>query len=486
MAVGFACPNPACSYVFPATALVGVETLTCPACGKAFQFRSRPAEPAQRSARADVPVAKPALPASAAPAAPRSQASPAVTKNEPVSVALSGCPQASTQRKRFRRDWGNFVVLFVALVALAVGAVAAWKWLPDLMREDEGPKGVWVELPQFSCRYLKPGVPWDVEDGTVKRSLDAVVVMRRTSPRIWLALLAKDYKDHTPLDSTARDEAIRRLGNYFNKDSLEWEQGEDGELAGQRAQRLRFRGEVNNQAMSGECWILAHQGIAYWLLTWAPANAAETAGRDFEDLRRRFALLNNRPDWIEKRPAVQTVRGHAIGYTLQNTEGIWKEWTPATAYGSDADLALVAKESEMPDSKVVATVVVFLLRQPQKNLDAAVKAARVHLEAEQRAIGAQNKVALVEGQAADDEAGRVGSVPGRVIQLQTTDGDKPLRYFLLGVIRQPEQVLVLQCECAWRRRAVWEAKFARLLGTFRLTKGQESKVKSHGGGAAEP
>ncbi len=473
MAVGFVCPNPTCTYVFPATSLVGVETLTCPACGKVFQFRSSPAEPNRRSP----PAAAPRLPA-----APAS----AVAKSEPASVALTGCPPASTQRKRFRRDWGNFVVLFVALLGLGVGAVAAWKWLPGLMHEDKGATGAWVEFPQFNCRFLKPGLPWDKEDGKIKRGLEAVLVMHRTGPQAWLALLAKDYKDHTPRDSTVRDEATRCLGGYFHKDSLEWEQAEDSELAGQRAQRLLFRGEADNEAMRGECWILAHQGIAYWLLTWAPANVMETAGEEFADLRQRFALLNNRQDWTEKRPAIQTFHGHAIGYTLQDSEAIWKEWTPATAYGSDADLALVARESEMPDGKIAATAVVLILRQPQKNLDAAIKAARTHLEAEQRAIDAQNKVTRIEEQGSTVEASRVGSVPGKVIQLQVSDGDQPLRYFLLGIIHQPEQALILQCECAWRRRAVWEARLARLLGTFRLTKGQESRSKSHGEGTAEP
>ena len=134
----------------------------------------------------------------------------------------------------------------------------------------------------------------------LRRGLKPELAMHRTSPSAWLALLIKDYKDHTPPDPEVREEALGRLGSYFNKDSLEFEQAADATLAQLRAQRLLFRGEVENQPMSGECLILAHQGFAYWLLAWAPADQAASVPKELDGLSKRFGLTKDRKAWKEK------------------------------------------------------------------------------------------------------------------------------------------------------------------------------------------
>src|SRR5262245_3512191 len=82
MPTGFACLNPTCSHVFPATAQ-GASALTCPKCGSVFQFRAGvapapPSVPIGRPASPPIPVSRPAssFPVSAPASASPGMASP--------------------------------------------------------------------------------------------------------------------------------------------------------------------------------------------------------------------------------------------------------------------------------------------------------------------------------------------------------------------------------------------------------------------------
>ena len=91
---------------------------------------------------------------------------------------------------------------------------------------------------------------------------------------------------------TANLGALRRLGNYFNKENLESEQAADGTLAALPAQRLVFRGEVEKTSMSGECYSVTHRGLTYWLITWTPTSVASPpVTEELNDLRKRFSFL---------------------------------------------------------------------------------------------------------------------------------------------------------------------------------------------------
>jgi hypothetical protein len=363
----------------------------------------------------------------------------------------------------------------VVVVCLGTGLVVALRWLPSLLpRETEAePEGVRVRFAQFNCQYLKPGQPWSVEDGGIKRGLHAALVMQRREPRAWLALFVKDYKGRTPLDEEVREEAVRRLGGYFHPESLEQEARADGQLAGHRAQHLVFRGEADSQSMSGECYILFHQGVAYWVVTWAPASQIETAQQEFDGLRQRFSLVkDDRADWAEQRREPQSFSGRAVGYNLQDAEELWKEESETTGYGRDADLVLLARESPDRNSKILATVVVEVLKQPAADLGEAAKEAARHLLVEKKAAYPETTLEAITNRKQAARTEKVGHATGRLIVMQVKNTEKRQRYVLLAVVRASTAVVVVQCECAWENRAVWEAKFGRLLATFRLTKGQ--------------
>jgi hypothetical protein len=495
MAMECPCPNPLCRHVFPAAALTGAGQLTCPACGTVLSLRADPIEAVAAPDPADDnSLVKAALPITT----PWGQAQPgnvpralliAIPLTQPVSVeavtstpavapaatsaatvvAPATDPAEAARPYRRSRGWGKIAAFVVFVIGSIFAWLAGWHWFPSLM-EEEVSGGETVVFREFHCRYVRPDQPWEVDLGPMKQSLKPVLLlaMHRSKPTAWLALLARDYKDFVPPDKEVREEVIRRLGNYFQKDNLETEQREDGQLAGLRAQRLVFRGEVDDTAMSGECYILVHKGIAYWFVTWAPAREIEEAQGEFANLRRRFALVKDRKDWTEKRPT-RRFHGTKAGYTLQGVETIWEEWTPATDYDRAADLALVGKQppeegGDRRHPKIMATVVVLLLKRAPGDVPAAMKAARDHLEAHEQELYPETTLEPLPEKASAD---RVGNVPGQMLPLHVKNGEKRQRYFLLAVVPQPEQVLVLECECAWHDRETWGPKFEQLLSTFR-------------------
>jgi hypothetical protein len=454
MSKGYPCPNPNCTHVFPAEALRGATTLKCPQCGLDLAIRTN----------------------SAAPAPPR----PAEPEPEAAAFDLGGAAPPRVQRTIARRKssrWSRWVTPAVLLGLLAAAVAAAVIWLPRLVREMKsasllpGPSqgeadlagGSTVESPALNYRFTLPDAPWHPDLGEARQGLKATLVLRRDEPEAWLAFWTRDYQNRTPGADELREEAVRRLEGYFT-DSLESESGGEATLAGRRAARLVFRGGVGDASYAGECVMLAHQGVGYWIATWTAGSLASARG-DFADLRRRVSLLKeNREGWKE-RPAGQTFTGHEGRYTLRDDVGVWKEWTPATDYDPTADLALVAKEAAESGPKLELVSATFLVLRPKAapaGLDEALKAARDHAEEQQKSLGLSTKFEPVS--AAAEQA--VGGVSGRALRLNIKLGETKERFLLLVVVKQGVQTFVVQGECDGRRRTEWEPRFVRLLNSW--------------------
>jgi hypothetical protein len=355
-------------------------------------------------------------------------------------------------------------VLLVAAAALGIGGV--W-WLVGQLHEgtamSTGPAQIAAPL---NYRFTFPEAPWE-RDATTQQRFRAFLAMRRTDPNAWLALAARDYRTRTPRDGEVLDEAVRRLEGYFS--DVEWQQTEDGQLAGLAAQRLVFKGRSSNGVCGGECCVLTHQGIAYWFYTWAPAapDLMDRAAPEFPALRGRFTLLKERDGWTERRPKPRTFHGTRLAYTLRDTEGLWEEWTPATDYDAAADLALHGKDRvESQDADKTATVLVLVLPKPDSPPpDVAV--AQAYLEEQHKRDYPQTRLRpAADGPAPDGTAS-----PGSMIKLHVQNGEARERFVMLAVHRHRDHLLVLQGECSWQRRSLWEREFTRLLGTIRIEAG---------------
>jgi hypothetical protein len=147
------------------------------------------------------------------------------------------------------------------------------------------------------------------------------------------------------------DEGVERLRKWFSTD-LEFEQtterlGKPLVLGGHPAVRIVFRGEVGDVMMTGECFMVAHQGIAYWLTTWAPEVHAEQVFDEWERLREGFAILKDRDGWQEKQPKKIPLLGTRAPYELTYTEGLWEKRKPVD-YGADVDAALHGRDEMEP------------------------------------------------------------------------------------------------------------------------------------------
>jgi hypothetical protein len=323
-------------------------------------------------------------------------------------------------------------------------------------------------LYNFSFRY--PPAPWR-QDDRLRLDFRTGVALRRTDPNGWLAILTTDYKDRTPPDAEMIDEGVRRLKGYF-KDSLEWEQKPDTQLGGQRALRIEFVGDANSVGMTGECVMLAHNGIGYWFLTWTPTATQDVIADQWEAVRGGFALGKEREGWAQKPPRHLVLSGNKVPYTLRYLEGVWEKQDDPSAYDPDADGALLGRDQAAPkDADKNGTAVVLVLPK-QDDLQAAVKAARDHVLAQEKKLYPDCTVedadarTPAEGRPPD----RVGNKDGRIVKLHVKNTDALERFVYLAVVHQPDQVLAIQCECDWRRKVYWEVNFNQLVRELKLGK----------------
>jgi hypothetical protein len=318
-----------------------------------------------------------------------------------------------------------------------------------------------------NCRYTFPGGKWKLDDKVRMFGVAQLLALRRTEPNAWIVLAARDYEKRAPRDGEMVEEAVNRLGSYFQ--GLEWELRPDEDWAGQRAQHLTFQGAVNQVVMTGDCLFFTSKGLGYWLTTWAPASEADTTREELHNLRQGLALLKEREGWQEVPPAMRTFEGHQVRYTLRGAEELWKEWPNPKDVETAADLVLQARDRvEAKDIDKMAQVVVLVLPK-QPDLTKAAHAARAHLDEQQKQLYPMTTLDVVRDQEGpQDRDAPIGDVPGRLTKYRVKNSPDRQRFVVLAVVQQPEHVLAIQCECDSKRRSLWEGDFKQLLGTFRL------------------
>jgi hypothetical protein len=360
--------------------------------------------------------------------------------------------------------WRRYSPLVAAFLACCVCLVAVWFFFNE-EAEPETKRGPAVEFPALNCRFSVPGDPWHKSDRRILTALQAQLVLERPRPRTWLALIAQDYGKRTLSDAELRDEALRRLGGYFNGDNLEWEERPDVQLAGLPAHCFAFQGEVDNTALRGECSMLFADGRAYWLVLWFPGTRLAGSAREYADLRSRLTFLDQaEPD--RAAPALKRLlQLPGTTATLLVNDPDWQEWKPATDYDLQAILALVMREQRRsskekgPPPAVVASAVFLTLLPGEENADKASRRALDSLEKQQKTLYPDTKIERLAGDALD--AARGGSL--KLIPVKARNGENRVRYVLLGLLPGKSRVLLAQCECAWAERSRWEPQMKNLL-----------------------
>jgi hypothetical protein len=145
------------------------------------------------------------------------------------------------------------------------------------------------ESREFNYRFVFPESAWKQDNQARVHVKANLLAMRRTNPDAWFALAARDFKNRTPNKSEVIDEALKRLGGYFQ--NFEWDPGPDSSLSGQPTWVVNFQGKVDNTLMKGECYILTHQNMTYWFTTWCPAKDAPALASEWAKIREGFSLL---------------------------------------------------------------------------------------------------------------------------------------------------------------------------------------------------
>jgi hypothetical protein len=403
--------------------------------------------------------------------APEPQQTAPVQEPESRQFAVSLEAGHALRRRRRKKPWWRVAIVAIFVIALLGGggfwvSNTAVPWfMTQLGNAKRDPTGTVFTFKGLNCRYSSPAREWKRDEAGKPLGVANLLTMQRINPHGWMALAAEDFKTRAPRDAEVVDDNMQRLANHFQH--LETSFLADVDLAGQRAQHLAFQGRVNQVLMSGECVLLAHKGIVYFLAVWGPVDSARSPRDDLADVMKGFAFLKEREGWTEERPEEIQFDGHRVSYSLRGLKGLWEEWGQPEKVDAKADLVILAKE-RLEDYLVdkMAQVTVILLG-PQKDLVDAVKAARAHVEAQHKFMYPATTMAVmrdVEG--AQDRDMPVGNTPGHVVKLHVKNGQARERFLMLAVVQLPDQVIAIQCECDWKRRNSWEADFKQVLKTF--------------------
>jgi len=340
-------------------------------------------------------------------------------------------------------------------------------WVMEQMPGKREPAGAGFTFKGLNCHYNSPSKDWKREETAKPLGVATQLTMQRTNPNGWLALAAQDFKTRAPRDAEVVDDNIQRLGIHFQ--NLETNFLADEEVAGQRAQHLAFQGRVNQVLMSGECYLFASKGIVYCLAVWGPVDSAQSFREEFAEVRKGFTFLKEREGWTEEQPEEIQFDGKRASYSLRGIKGLWDEWGQPEQVDAKADLVILAKD-RLEDKQVdkMAQITVMLL-EPQKDLVDAVKAARAHVEEQHKqTYPATTMAVLRDTEGAQDRDMPVGNTAGHVVKLHVKNGQVRERFVVLAVVRQPDHVIAIQCECDWKRRNSWEADFKQVLRTFNI------------------
>jgi hypothetical protein len=377
----------------------------------------------------------------------------------------------------FARRWVP-VIAFVLTGVLTIGTGAylyrsgylnalgqAWK-----PADNTSSTGVYP-LPKHNFRFQTSTPGWKEEkDNRTRIDIKAPFALRREEPNSWMAILFQDYQDRTPSAGELIEEGVRRLRDFFKGFEYELkDQNKDLHLAGQHAVHMNFQGELNDTLMAGECWTFSYKGFAYWFVTWASSDNAPKLADEWDELRKGLSLLKEREDWHGPIVKEATLAGDKAPYTLTYIEGLWEKQTPKD-YDTKADAALLGHDqTDRKDTARTATALVLLLDKAD-DLKAAVTDARNHLEKKQKNEYPDTTIEEVQEKNAKAERPQdeIGNLRGRLVRLHVTNGENRERFVYLAVLSQRDQVVVIQCECDWRRRAYWEPNFDPLLRKFHL------------------
>lgn len=490
------CPNPSCGQPLAVESIQGTGKVACPRCGTVLQFRSGTTPVAPRD---PVPVARPVP----APPPVPPVLDPVDDDDEPEhDPALDfnrrgrrdDDEDEDRRRPRRRRSGGVsrfFVVFPIAMIFVTGSAFLIYLAVNYYWRNPEFlGEGSYVELENAYFQVL--GNPWgkykqDTERALKARGRMAVnYVACRSDPNDAVALFHRDYKNRQPTPGELVDLAIQKLRGdpnsphpgYFT--GVQWERVEgDHTLAGQKAIRLEFEGiDGENVECAGEAWLLAANGVGYWLFVWGPKPFRDELRPGWDELRTRFTLGTKRVGWtptlydpvkldIPETPYKFEYPGGEL-WTLRQEVG-WDPSAKVVLLSYERDLANRPPSPTRQHAAKMAVLQVLRLA-PSTSGEAALEAAKENLLKQQKLESPAAKLEVLRDRKDQVEEGpaRIGGLDGYLSRVEIIpEAGSRKRFFLLYAVADAEGVLVVQFDCPLDRRAYWESEFTGILNTLR-------------------
>jgi hypothetical protein len=216
-------------------------------------------------------------------------------------------------------------------------------------------------------------------------------------------------------------------------------------------------------------------------MAWGLGDSLKNLEPEFEDLRQRFSFGEERKTWEEKHPALQVFETVKAGLQLRDTEEIWERPViPPTDFDATADLVLQARERDLgaegdrkKDVRVAATVMVLVLPKAA-DLKAAVTAAREHLHAQQKRDYPETAIEPISDKDhPPDQASSIGKAEGHLGLLRVRNGETRHLLVVQAVIPRSEHTVVVQGECFWKQRSIWEEPILQLIQSAQFGTGNK-------------
>ncbi|HEY8505987.1 MAG TPA: hypothetical protein VIL46_15485 [Gemmataceae bacterium] len=467
----FPCPNPTCSFIFdPAQIPPGVTLLACPLCRTQFPYRPPAAAPS--------PYTSPPPPSSAKGLPAVSAAVPEGGADEPAAPLITAAPRKAVG------GFFNSPLMYALFFLLLSGGLVTVYFAARTPPFGGGASGVFHSA-DLNFSYDPPGAPW-VTDSEARTRLSAnVLALHRPEPAAWAAIAAEDFRDRDPRPSELQAKLRARLRGYFR--NLESQEIEGASWAGKEAIGYHFQGEADGRLMSGECYAIAHKGIGYWFIAWAPAETfAERAG-ELADLRARFRLGDGRADWAAARPAVQTFAPPGAAFRLADPEGVWRDMgldaEQLKALDPHAVLMLETKKKLTTRTYVNPRAEVVVYEYPAAGGD-PLRAARERLleRLKKEAEAANSEVSLHEVE--EPARGEAGGLL-RLREENSIDRDRKVLH-VLAALEAGGKLIAAEARCDWRQREVWEPAMLELLRSLQATGAAAPEEPAQGAGDEKP
>lgn len=303
-------------------------------------------------------------------------------------------------------------------------------------------------------------------------NVKAHAAYRHSEYDFWFALAVKDYVMHKPRDAEMLRYAIDMLENYFG-DALELDKNAQPAKFGEMpALSLSFRGKLKEVFWPGECTMFFNNGIAYWLFTASPEPSVIVHFAD-ELPKKNIFVLSDRKGWREQPVPTMTFASLNGKVDVTALKDVYEKYPPKDE-DENGELLLTGTYRREKDNRKNAQMLIFT-QEKKDDLKTAMKAIRDYLDVKEKNNNDKSKIAhagdeAAPGQADGGELVNIGNRRGRLVDLKLQIDDKPMRYYLLAVVNEPDICYAILSECSWESRQIWRQDFLDVLRTFQVKK----------------